>query len=165
MAIQAIRISELPESQSWQGLYTIGVQGGRSVKINLSELSDNAEVLAAAREVLEQIQAYSPVVRPTSMSLPDEYYVPVGGSAAIPAVLSPSDAFKNFIYDVRSGSAIVTPDGLVSVSELGTTVVWVIPVENVVIWKEMLIKGYAQVMMITDNSAIRITSNMCIRLN
>ena len=163
MEIQAIKISELPASQGWHGLFTIGVQGGNNVKIDLSELEDNAEVLAAAQAVLQQIQAYSPVVRPTSMILTEDYYVPVGGEADMPAVLSPPGAFKNFIYDVRSGSAVVTPDGHISVAELGTTVVWVIPVENVALWRSISVHGYTQGIMC--DSSMRITSDNCIRLN
>lgn len=164
--METIKISQLPESESFEGLYALGVDNqNRSVKVSLDELADNAEVLEAAEEILERMEEFDGRVRPTAMSVPEEYNVPIGGGGVIPVSLTPANAMRNLIYQIDDGSSIrVQPDGSVRAVSSGSTSVNVIPTENTSLWKQIIIHTYNQVIVLSDN-AVRITSDMQLRLS
>lgn len=172
--METIKISELPSSTQWTGLYALGVDSNNnSVKISLDELQENADVIAAANLVLSQAQGlYDQMLLmterlcPTAMDLPNAINVPVDGDGDdMPAVLTPGNALPNFIYQIVSGtSAYVRPDGKIFATSIGSTTAWVIPVGNVGIWKSINIVGYqpaivfaGSVMRLTELGSLRLT--------
>lgn len=164
--METIKISQLPESESFEGLYALGVDSqNRSVKISLDELKENAAVLEAAQEILARMEEFDGRVRPAAMSVPDEYNVPLGGSGAIPVTLTPSNAMSNIIFQVDEGSSVnVRPDGAVRAISSGVTSVYVIPTENTALWKRVQVKTYGQTFVMSRN-AFHVTADNQLRLN
>ena len=164
--METIKISQLPESESFEGLYALGVDSqNRSVKISLDELADNAAVLEEAEEILGRMEEFDGRVRPAAMSVPDEYNVPLGGSGVIPVTITPSNAMRNIIYQVDEGSSVkVRPDGVVRAISTGVTSVNVIPAENTALWKQVQVKTYGQTFVMSGD-AFRVTADNQLRLN
>ena len=162
--MDTIKISELPQSESFEGLFTLGVDAGnRSVKVSLDELKENAAVLEAAREILARMEEFDGRVRPTALSAPAVWNVPVGGESMIPVTLSPEGAMHNVIYQTDGSSVKVYPDGRAEGIEAGTSAVYVIPTENTSLFKKVKVSAYGQHLVLAGD-VMRVTSDNVIRL-
>lgn len=84
----------------------------------------------------------------------------------INAVLSPTTAMKNIIYQVDGDAVRVAPDGRLTVDKEGTAIVYVIPTCNVPLYKALQIKVEAATARLVNNrNTFRLTSSGALRLN
>lgn len=105
---------------------------------------------------------------PTALTASAPEHLTLGNTSQIfiNAVLSPTTAMKNVIYQVDGDAVRVTPDGKLAVCKEGTAIVYVIPTCNVPLYKALTIRVTAPTARLVSNrSTFRLTSSGALRLN
>lgn len=131
---------------------------------HLSEVADAtkdaAEAAQLCRDVTEQIQGttgYVPqeleVVAPESITLGNDH------KFAVAARILPEEAAQNILYLGDDGAVSVAPDGSITVNRTGESVVHVIPVARVALYKTIRIRVTEPAMSLTADGGIRLSGS------
>ena len=158
MAIKK-KISELPESTDFKGLWTIGVNAlNKSVKVSLEYIqtkinslisSTNTATTAAneaasdCREVIEEAQQTGSLnLVPTAMSLDYPKVITLGNLSElfVKAKLTPESVYQNVLFLGDNKALTITPDGRITVNEKGLSTIHIIPTANTALYKSIQIE-------------------------
>lgn len=132
------KVSELTETQSFIGLYTIGVDAnGNSVKVSLDGMQDY--IIQQFQDIIDELREEAQA-RPTGVNAPDTFHMLENEQRYIPASLTPDDVEQNYIFilpNQNNGVVLeLTPDGkAISGNQAGTTTAYLIPTEKTSLMK------------------------------
>ncbi len=131
---------------------------------HLSEVTtatkDAAEAAQLCREVTEQIQGtagYVPreleVVAPESITFGNDHQF------AVAARILPEEAAQNILFIGDDGAVSVAPDGSITINRVGESVVHIIPVARVELYKTIRIRVTEPAMSLTAGGDIRLSGS------